>query len=401
VTHSDFMNWLLQVLSVILFNLRSLPERKGSAIAAAVGIAGVVGVLVGVLSIAEGFQKVMASTGSPDAAIVLRTGSDNEMNSALTRDELRVIRDAPGVARNGETPQASGELLVIVDRPKSTTKTDANVPLRGVEPAAFDVRGNVKIIQGRRFESGRNEVIVGAGAAAAFDGLSVGQKFKVGENVWEVVGIFTADGGVSESEIWGDAAVIQPAYKRENNFQSVHVRLTSPDAFPLFKDALTMNPQLKVKVVRLTEFYAEQSQLLANFVTGMGRLIAGLMAIGAVFGALNTMYGAISARTREIATLRALGFGASPVILSVLAESLALALLGGAIGAAIAYFAFNGMQTSTMNWQTFSQVTFAFAVTPKLLVQAVIWAATIGLLGGLFPAIRAARIPIASGLRES
>jgi putative ABC transport system permease protein len=395
------MNWLLQVFSIIIFNLRSLPERKGSAISAAVGIAGVVGVLVGVLSIAEGFRKVMSSTGSPDAAIVLRTGADNEMNSGLTREDLRVIKDAPGVARKGDTALASGELLVIVDRPKRTTGTDANVPLRGVEPAAFEVRDGIKIIEGRRFEPGRNEVIVGAGAASAFAGLDVGQKFKVGENTWEVVGIFTADGSLAESEIWGDGAVIQPAYKRENNFQSVHVRLTSPDAFQAFKDSLTSNPQVKVKVTRLSDFYAEQSEMLSAFVTGMGVFIASLMALGALFGALNTMYGAISARTREIATLRALGFSSSPVILSVLAESLALALAGGALGAGIAYFAFNGMQTSTMNWQTFSQVTFAFAVTPRLLVQAVIWASVIGLLGGLFPAIRAARLPIASALRET
>lgn len=395
------MNWLLQVFSIILFNLRSLPERKGSAISAAVGIAGVVGVLVGVLSIAEGFRKVMSSAGSPDAAIVLRTGSDNEMNSGLTREDARVIRDAPGIARTEAGPLASAELLVLVDRPKRTTGTDANVPLRGVESAAFDVRRTIKMVEGRRFAPGKNEVIVGAGAASAFVGMDIGQHFKVGQNTWEVVGIFTADGGVAESEIWGDAAVIQPAYKRETNFQSVHVRLTSADAFQGFKDALTSNPQIKVKVARLSEFYAEQSEMLSTFVTSMGVFIAGLMALGALFGALNTMYGAISARTREIATLRALGFSASPVILSVLAESLALALAGGAAGAAIAYFAFNGMKTTTMNWQTFSQVTFAFAVTPQLLLQAIIWASAIGLFGGLFPAIRAARLPIADALRET
>jgi putative ABC transport system permease protein len=395
------MNWLLQIFSVILYNLRSLPERMGSAITAAVGIAGVVGVLVGVLSIAEGFQKVMDSTGSPDGAIVLRTGADNELNSNLSRDEIRLIADAPGVARKDGKPLTSAELLVIADRPKRTTKTDANVPLRGVEQAGFDVRNGFKIIEGRNFEFGTNECIVGAGAHSAFAGTDVGQELKVGEAPWKVVGIFTVEGGVEESEIWTDTAVLQPAYKRENSFQSVHVRLASADAFHEFKDSLTSNPQIKVRVERLNNFYASQSEWLSTFVKTIGILIAGLMAIGAVFGALNTMYGAISARTREIATLRALGFGASPVILSVLAESLALALIGGAIGAAIAYFAFNGMQTSTMNWQTFSQVTFAFAVTPKLLVQAIIWAAIIGLIGGLFPAIRAARIPIASGLRES
>jgi putative ABC transport system permease protein len=395
------MNWLLQVFSIIGFNLRSLPERKGSAISAAVGIAGVVGVLVGVLSIGEGFRSVMDSAGAPDAAIVLRAGADNEMNSGLNRDDLRLVQNAPGLARKGDMPLASGELLVIVDRPKRTTGTDANVPLRGVETAAFDVRDNVKMVEGRRFEPGKNEVIVGAGANTAFAGLNVGEKFKVGQSTWEVVGIFTADGSVAESEIWGDAAIIQQAYNRESNFQSVHVRLASPDAFEHFEKALTKNPQLKVKVSRLKDFYAQQSEYLSKFVTGIGVFIAALMALGALFGALNTMYGSVSARTREIATLRALGFGATPVIFSVLGESLVLALVGGGLGAAIAYFAFNGMQTSTMNWQTFSQVTFAFAVTPKLLVQAIIWASVIGLLGGIFPAIRAARLPIASALRET
>lgn len=395
------MNWLLQVFSIILYNLRSLPERKGSAISAAVGIAGVVGVLVGVLSIGEGFRKVMSSTGSPDTAIVLRTGADNEMNSSLTRDELRVIADAPGVARIEGKPVISGELLVIADRPKRTTKTDANVPLRGVEAGGFDVRGSIKMVEGRRFELGTNEVIVGAGAASAFDGMNVGQEIKVGDAPWKVVGIFTSNGGAEESEIWTDTAVLQPAYKRENSFQSARVRLTSADAFQAFKDSLTSNPQIKVRVERLDDFFSAQSEMLSTFVSSLGVMIAGLMALGALFGALNTMYGAISARTREIATLRALGFSSSPVILSVLAESLALALIGGTVGAGVAYFAFNGMQTSTMNWQTFSQVTFAFAVTPSLLLQAIIWASIIGLIGGLFPAIRAARLPIADALRDS
>jgi putative ABC transport system permease protein len=396
------MNWLNQIFSIIIFNLRSLPERKGSAISAAVGIAGVVAVLVGVLSIGEGFRKVMASTGAPEGAIVLRKGADNEMNSNLSRDELRISSEAPGVARMGNMPLASGELLVIADRPKRTTGTDANVPLRGVEPAGFDVRGTIKMVEGRRFEFGTNEVIVGAGAASAFAGMDVGQEIKVGDAPWKVVGIFTANGGVEESEIWTDAAILQPAYKRENSFQSVRVRLTSADAFQSFKDSFTSNAQLQqIRVERLDEFFSSQSQFLSQFVSTIGVAIASLMALGALFGALNTMYGAISARTREIATLRALGFGSSPVILSVLAESLFLALVGGAFGAAIAYFAFNGVQTSTMNWQTFSQVTFAFAVTPKLLLNAIIWASVLGLLGGIFPAIRAARLPIASALRET
>jgi putative ABC transport system permease protein len=395
------MNWLSQVLSVTLFNLRTIPERKGAAIAAAVGIAGVVAVLVGVLSIAEGFRAAMAVTGAEDVAIVLRSSADAEMTSGLSREETRLISDAPGIIRTTDGPLASSELFVIINLPKRSTGTDANVPLRGVEKAGTVVRGDFKIIEGRKFELGRNEVIVGAGAARAFAGLDVGKSIRVGQNEWQVVGIFTGGSGSAESEIWTDAAVLQPAYNRGDSFQSVYAKLTSPDAFQQFKDALTTNPQLKVKVLRQSEFLADQSSMLTSFIQNLGVMIAGLMALGALFGALNTMYSAVAARTREIATLRALGFGSGPIILSILFESLTLALIGGSVGAAAAYFAFDGFKAATINWQTFSQIAFAFAVTPPLLVNAIIWAAVIGLMGGFFPAIRAARLPIASALRET
>jgi putative ABC transport system permease protein len=396
-----FTNWISQIVSVVLFNLQTIPTRLGSAVTAAVGIAGVVGVLVGVLAIAEGFQRAMTVSGSPDVAVVLRTGADSEMTSGFTREETRVISDAPGVARGKAGALTSSELFVIINLPKRSTGTDANVPLRGIEPAAYDVRGNVTMVQGRRFETGKNEVIIGSGAARAFSGLDVGKQIKIGENTWDVVGIFTANGGIAESEIWTDAAVLQPAYHRNDNFQSVYVKLETPDAYQAFKDALTTNPQLKVKVLRQSEFYAEQSTAVTQFVTTIGYFIATMMAVGALFGALNTMYGAVSARTREIATLRALGFGSGPVVLSILAESLLLAFVGGAFGAGVAYLLFDGFQTSTINFQTFSQVTFAFRVSTALLLQAIVFAAIIGSLGGLFPAIRAARLPIAAGLRET
>jgi putative ABC transport system permease protein len=395
------MHWLSQVFSVASFNLLTIPERKGAAVAAAVGIAGVVAVLVGVLAIAEGFRRAMIISGQPDVAVVLRSGADSEMTSGLNRAETRLISDAPGIARNARGPLASAELFVIIDLPKRSTGTDANVPLRGVDPSAFDVRGNVRIVQGRNFEPGRNEIIVGSGAAREFAGLEEGKQIKIGQNTWDIVGVFSAGGGVAESEIWSDAAVLQPAYHREDAFQSVYVKLTSPEAFTAFKDALSANPQLEVKVARTSDFYAEQSTAVTEFISTIGVFIAAMMALGALFGALNTMYSAVSARTREIATLRALGFSAGPVVLSVLIESIALALAGGVLGAAGAYIAFDGFTAATMNWQTFSQVTFAFAVTPQLMLRAIIWAATLGLIGGLFPAIRAARLPIASGLRET
>src|SRR5580765_3216518 len=389
------LNWFSQVGSITRFGLMSVPQRRGAVAATVIGIAGVVAVLVGVLSIAAGFRRAMAASGAPDAAIVLRSGADSEMVSGFGREDTRVIADAPGIARNAEGPLASAELFVIINLPKRSTGTDANVPFRGAGQAALAVRGDIKIIEGRKWETGRNEVIAGVGAARAFAGLEVGKKIRIGQNDWEVVGIFSGGGGAAESEIWTDAAMLQPAYHRGNTFQSVYAKLTSPGAFKQFKDALTTNPQLKVKVVPQAEFLADQSSMLTKFIETIGFFIAAMMALGAIFGALNTMYSAISARTREIATLRALGFGAGPVILSVMLESLTIALIGGMFGALVAYFAFNGFQTSTINWQTFSQIAFAFRVTPLLLVGGVIWALIIGSIGGLFPAIRAARLPIA------
>jgi putative ABC transport system permease protein len=394
-------NWLSQMMSVTGFTLRTIPDRKGSAVTTAVGIAGVVAVLVGVLSMAEGFRAAMTIAGPEDVALVLRSGADNEMTSGLSREEVRLIADAPGIARTPEGVLASSELFVIINLTNRATGTDANVPLRGVEQAAMQIRGDLRIVEGRKFERGRNEVIVGAGAARTFVGLEVGKRIQVGLNQWEVVGVFVGGGGAAESEIWTDAPVLQAAYNRGDSFQSVYAKLTSPQQFNQFKDALTTNPQLKIKALRQKEFMAEQSSMLTGFIEGFGYAIAALMACGALFGALNTMYSAVSARTREIATLRALGFGSGPIVFSVLIESLALAIVGGVVGAAGAYLAFDGFKAATMNWQTFSQIAFAFAVTPKLLLNAVIWASIIGVLGGLFPAIRAARLPIANALRET
>jgi putative ABC transport system permease protein len=380
--------------------LMSIPQRLGSAGAAVIGIGGVVAVLVGVLSIAVGFRKAMTASGSPDAAIVLRSGADSEMVSGFSRENTRVIADAPGLARTPDGPLASAELFVIINLPKRSTGTDANVPLRGVEPAAFKVRDHFKIIQGSLFAWGKNEAIVGVGAAGQFAGLDVGSTLKVGRYEWPIVGVFSTAGGTAESEIWTDATVLQGAYNRGDTFQSVYTRLSSPTAFDQFKDSLTTDPRLSVQVLRQTDYYAEHSTAVTTLIRTLGTLVASLMAIGAVFGALNTMYSAVSARTREIATMRALGFGRGSVVVSVLLESLALAFLGGAIGGTAAYFLFNGFRTATMNWQSFSQVAFAFEVTPQLLVQGISWAAVIGLIGGLFPALRAARLPIAAALRE-
>jgi putative ABC transport system permease protein len=391
---------IAQWAALVGLNLRTLGQRRGSALSTIIGVACVVAVFVALLSIGEGFRATMAATGSPDSALVLRGGSDSEMMSGLQVDVTRIISDAPGVARTASGPQSSAELFVVVDLPKRSTGTDANVPLRGVQPAAFAVRKHFRIISGRNFEPGKNEIVVGRGAAEQFAGLDVGRTLRWGENQWTVVGIFADGGSLSESELWCDVRVLQPAYRRGSTFQSVHALLQSPAAFTEFKDSLTRDPRLDVKVVRESEYYAEQSEALTRLVRSLGGFITVLMALGAIFGALNTMYNAVAARTREIATLRALGFGRTPVVLSILGESLVISLLGAVIGGAVAYFGFNGFQTSTLNWQSFSQVAFAFRVTPALLVAGTTIALFIGLVGGLFPAIRAARLPVATALRE-
>jgi putative ABC transport system permease protein len=393
-------NWLSQLLVVTTTNLRTLPRRIGASVVAAVGVAGVVAVLVAVLSIAEGFKAALATTGFEDTALVLRGGTDTEMNSVLGLEDTHLIADAPGILRTAAGPVASAELFVVVDVPKRSTGTSANVPLRGVQPAAFEVRRNLRMVQGRRFEPGRNEIIAGIGAAGQFAGLDVGNTLRWGENEWTVVGIFAAEGTMWESELWCDVKVLQPAYRRGESYQSVYVQLESPDKFESFKDALTTNPRLDVKVMRERDYFAEQSEILHGIITQLGFYIAGLMAIGAMFGALNTMYSAVASRSREIATLRALGFGGGPVVLSVLAESILLSLGGGLIGAVAAYLAFNGYRAATINWSSFSQVAFEFRVTPQLMLLGLTMALVLGTLGGMLPAIRAMRLPVASALRE-
>ena len=393
-------NWLSQVISVSLFNVRTLPQRIGSSLTAVLGVAGVVAVMVAVLSIAHGILRAMESSSAPENVIVLRSGATAEMMSALIGDEVDYISEAPGIARKEDGALASAELFVIIDVKMKTTGTDANVPLRGVSRAAPAVHQDFNIIEGRMFEWGLNELVVGVGASAEFKGLSVGDSIEVAREQWPIVGMFEAGGGIAESEIWVDAAVLQPAYRRGNSYQSVYAKLESPDRFQEFKDALTADPRLNVRPIREEEYYAEQSEMLYNLVTGLGLLIAVIMGFGAVFGALNTMYTAVAARAREIATLRALGFHSGPVVISVLIESLLLALAGGVIGAGLAWLIFDGFSASTLNFASFSQVTFAFFVSTQLLVQGILFAMVIGFFGGLFPAVRAARMPVADALRE-
>jgi len=394
------LGWIGQTLAVASLGVRTIHQRVGSSIVAMVGIAGVVIVFVAVLSIGEGFRAAMTAAGSPNRALVMRSGADSEMTSTIGGSESDLVKEAPGLLRDGNRPIASAELFVVVDLDKRSTGTSANVPLRGVEPAALQVRDDVKIVAGRMFQFGTNEAIVGRSAARQFSGVDLGSEFKSGELTLKIVGSFSADGSVAETEIWCDSRLLQGVYRRGNSYQSVLARLDSPASFDAFKNWLTTNPQLNVQVRRESEYYAAQSTTMTSLIRGIGYAIAALMGVGAVFGAILTMYTAVAGRTREIATLRALGFNTSSVLVSVLAESLALAAIGGVAGGLAAYLAFNGYQTSTMNFQTFSQVAFAFAVTPLLLVQGISYALMMGFVGGLFPAIRAARLPIAAALRE-
>ncbi len=389
-----------QILAVTAMNVRTIPQRLGSSAVAICGIVGVVIVFVAVLSIAEGLRGLEAA-GDPDIALVLRAGSDTEMTSGFYMEHVNAIAEAPGVARdnNGEA-LASPELLVIINVPLRRNGIEAQAPLRGVLPVAFKVHHRLSIVAGRTFTPGRNEVIVGRAAQRQYAGLDIGSTIRSGQNTWRVVGIFQDHESVAEGEIWCDARVAQPVYNRNNSYQSVSVALTSRDRFDTLKDALTTDPRLTVMVMRQSDYYAEQSRDLQHMVRGIGFVITGLMALGAIFAAVNTMYSAVAARTSEIATLRAIGFDSLPVVVSVLVEALLLGAVGAVIGGAIAWAALDGFQTSTLNFQMFSQVSFRFAVTPRLLGQALLCGVAMSLLGGALPALRAARLPVIEALRE-
>jgi putative ABC transport system permease protein len=392
---------LSQIIAVTGVNIRSIPARLGSSTVAVIGIAGVVLVFVAVLSIAEGVNATMKASGDPNLVLILRAGSDTEMTSGFGGDSVRVIQDAPGIARDESgTPLTSPELFVVVDHPLKRSGSAANVPLRGVSPEAFKVHNRLKIVDGRNLEFGKNEIIAGRAAASQFVNLNVGTTLKWGESTWTLVGIFDDGGSVSESELWCDVKVLQPAYRRGNSYQSVYARITSPDSYQQLKDSLTSNPQLTVTPMRASEYYGSQTEVLQGIIRTIGGIIAVLMGIGAVFGAVITMYTAVASRTREIATLRALGFGSIPVVVSVLAEAILLGIVGGVIGGAIAWLAFDGYQTATMNFQSFSQIAFSFAVTPQLLLTALVISLVMGTAGGLLPAIRAASLPVVTALRE-
>jgi putative ABC transport system permease protein len=383
------------------YNVRSVAARWKTAVVSVLGIAGTVGVFVAMLAMARGFQATLIASGSSSNAIIRRAGASSEMDSGVTLDQARVIADAPQVARTSAgMPLSSPELVVIGAFQLAKSGTDANVQIRGMTPLVLEVRPSVKVIQGRFFQPGLAELVVGSNAVEIYRGLDLGSTVSFGGQDWEVVGTFNAGGSAFDSEIWCDHTVLAQTFKRPSNFfSSVTTRLISATDFDAFKDALTSDPRLTVQVEREAEYYAKQSQMVSKLIRVLGFLVASVMAIGAVFGALNTMYSAVAARSREIATMRALGFGGGSVVLSFMIESLLIALIGGVLGC-IAALPLNGFTAGTMNWQTFSHLAFAFRVTPGLLTAGIVFALFMGLVGGVLPAIRAARMQVAPALRE-
>jgi putative ABC transport system permease protein len=391
---------LRQIMAITWMNLQTLPQRRGSSSVIVIGIAGVVAVLVSVLAMSLGFRHTLADSGRMDRAIVLRGGSDAELNSNLTRADIDTISNAPGIAKDGSgAALLSNELVTVANVPKIDTGTDANVTLRGVGARLLQVRPELHLIEGRMFRPAVREIIVGTGAARQFRGLVTGGVLRMRNAEWTITGVFTSNGDVHESELLADVETVGSAIER-NGYSSAIVLLESSAAFRAFKDSLTSDPRVKVDVQREPDYYAAQSKELSKAINIVGNTVAIIMAIGAMFGALNSMYSAVAARALEIATLRAIGFGAMPVLVSVMIESLLLSLLGGTLGAFLAWFVFNGHSVATLGG-AFAQVVFQLTVTPALLVTGIVWACTIGLLGGFFPALRAARLPVAAALRAA
>lgn len=384
----------------LIYNVRSVKARWTSAIVAVIGIAGTVGVFVAMLSLARGFRATLVASGSPGNVLVMRAGATSEMTGGITLDTIKVIEDAPGIARDASGPLVTQEVVGVMPFPLISTGTDANVQVRGVSANVLRIRNFVKIAQGRMFDPGLSELIVGKNASTTYSGLTLGNTINFGGGHWKVVGIFDAGGSAFDSEVWCDEAILNQVLKRPPNvFQSATVHLASLDSFQKFKDAVTSDPRVNVDVTREIEYYAKQSTRMTTLITVLGGVVASIMAIGAVFAGLNTMYSAVAERGREIATMRALGFGAAAVVFSFLVEALLISFVGGAVGC-VAVLPLNGLTTATINWQTFSSLAFAFKITPELLTKGVIFALAMGVCGGLFPAVRAARLPVATALRE-
>jgi putative ABC transport system permease protein len=384
----------------LVYNLESVRVRWRSTLVAVLGIAGSVGVFVAMLALANGFQAALVTSGSPSNAMFRRAGATSEVDSVVMLDDLRVIEDAPEVQRGSDGPLVSPEVVVIAALPLVKTGTDANVQVRGVTPRALAVHDSVRVAEGRFFKPGLYEVVAGGEATRSYRGLRLGETVRMGGNAFTVVGILDAGGSAFDSEVWCDADVLAASYQRPRGiYQSVVARLTQPERLDALQARMAADPRLRVQVDRETAYYAKVSQMLHGLIVGLGSLVAAVMGVGAVFSALNTMYSAVAERSREIATIRAVGFGSGAVIGSFVIEALLIALVGGLVGC-LAVLPVNGLTTSTMNFNTFSHLSFAFQITPALLAVGVLFALAMGLMGGVPPAIRAARLPITVALRD-
>jgi putative ABC transport system permease protein len=394
-------NSFSQIGAITGMNLRNIPQRWSSSLVAVLGVGGVTLVLVALLSIAAGFRVALEGSGSDDVAMIMRAGSTNELSGGFGQDTVTVVGDAPGIKKDAQgKPILSPELYVLVDGRMRGKDASTNLPLRGVGPEAPLLRKHFKLVKGRLFKEGTNEIIVGDGVVKQYEGFEVGRKVRWAAADWDVVGQFTDEGGIAESEAWGDTRVVQQAWRRGNSFQSIRVKLQSPDSLKVLKDSLNKDPRVRVGVQSERAFYADQQKLMSTIINTVGWVLAVMMGIAALFAALNTLYNAVAMRVREIATLRAIGFGGFPVVVSVLVEAIILGAVGGLIGGLLAFAFLNGMTSSTMNWASFSQITFAFTVTPQLMITGIIYGLILTFVAGILPGIRAARLPITSGLRE-
>ncbi len=385
----------------ISYHLRNVTQRPWSTLATTLGIALVVAILVGAFALASGFQAALVETGSPENLIILRTGADSEISSGVSRDAANILRALPDVKTGPDgRPLASAEMVVLINQPRLGQSGSSNITVRGVDTEGMNLRDQIKIVEGRMFTPGTDEVIVARRIARRFADCGLGGKLRFGQRDFSVVGHFTAGGSGFDSEVWGDNAVLMPALNRQDAFQSVTLRMRDTTRFAALKKELEADPRLGVKVRTERGWYSEQSALMATIIRIGGVFITLIMAVGAIFGAMNTMFAAVKQRTREIAVLLTLGFTPSSITLSFLVESVLIALIGGVAGCLIA-LPINGITTSTTNWSSFSEVAFAFRVTPVGMIVGLVFAAVLGLVGGFLPALRAGRQSLAASLRAA
>ena len=394
------MSWLNQIIAVTVMNLKTVLERSGSSLVVVIGIAGSVAVMVSLLAMANGLNSTIASTGDEGRAIILREGSDQELSSGISMQDIKIIENSPGIKDLEGEPMIAGEIFTIIDLMKKGTDETSNLPLRGVQDMSFAIRPEFKIIEGVNFQPGTGQVIVGKGAADQYQGLNVGNEIDIRNSKWRVVGIFSTEGDVHESEVWADLTYTQGAFRRGASASVAIVRLEEKESLNDLGIFVENDPRLKLKVERQSDFYNNQSSGASSVINAFGYTVAVIMAIGALFAALNTMYSAVSTRLVEIGTLRAIGFQGSSVLCALMLESMILALFGGILGSGIAYLVFNGYTVSTLAGGSFSQTSFAFTVTADIVRQGLILALVVGTFGGILPAWKASRQDITEALRS-